>query len=344
MDARSCMLAAVKQPATEVTSMHLSRRSLGLAALAAPFAPRLVTAQTVARQGRILVGFAAGGSNDIIARLLAERLAGTYAPSLLVENRTGASGRLAMEAARAAEPDGGVMVHTPASVVTVQPHLTPNDTRFDVFADYAPVSTTASFAYVLAAGPGALGITDFASFLAAARLGGGLPFGTPGSGTGPHLTGIQLGITTGTELTHVPYRGGAASMADLVGGQIPVSINVLAEALPHAQSGRIRLLAVSSAERLARLPDVPTLAELGAPAATREDWFGVLLPARTPAPIVAALNAGIGRALAEPSMRDRMQALELTPLHETPQAFAARLRRDFDHVGALVRAGRITPS
>jgi tripartite-type tricarboxylate transporter receptor subunit TctC len=248
-----------------------------------------------------------------------------------------------MDAVRAADADGTMMVQTPASVATVQPHLSPNETRFDIFADFAPVTTTASFPYVLAVGPGAQGVTDFAGFLAEARRRGGMPFGTPGIGTGPHLTGIQLQIATGIDLSAVPYRGGAASVTDLVGGQIPISINVVSESLPHHQAGRIRILATSAPQRLVRLPDVPTFAELGFGDATREDWFGILLPARTPAPIVATLNAALGSALREASVRERLEALELAPLHESPQAFAARIRRDFDQVAALVRSGRITP-
>jgi tripartite-type tricarboxylate transporter receptor subunit TctC len=323
--------------------MPLSRRALAAAALALPLV-RPAAAQTVARPARILVGFAAGGANDVIARVLAERLAGGYAPTLVVENRTGASGRIAMDALRAGDADGTLMVQTPASVATVQPHLSPNETRFDIFADFAPVTTTASFPYVLAAGPGAAGVTDMAGLLAEARRRSGLAYGTPGIGTGPHLTGIQLQIATGLDLSAVPYRGGAASITDLVGGQIPISINVVSEALPHHQAGRIRILATSAPQRLARLPEVPTFAELGFGDATREDWFGVLLPARTPAGVVAALNAAIGAALRDAPVRERLETLELAPLHETPQAFAARIRRDFDQVGALVRAGRITPS
>jgi tripartite-type tricarboxylate transporter receptor subunit TctC len=323
--------------------MPLSRRALAASALALPLI-RPAAAQTVSRPARILVGFAAGGANDVIARVLAERLTGGYAPSVVVENRTGASGRIAMDAVRAGDADGTLMVQTPASVATVQPHLSPNETRFDIFADFAPVTTTASFPYVLAAGPGAAGVTDMAGLLAEARRRGGLSYGTPGIGTGPHLTGIQFQFATGLDLQAVSYRGGAASITDLVGGQIPISINVVSEALPHHQAGRIRILATSAPQRLARLPEVPTFAELGFGDATREDWFGMLLPARTPSPVVAALNAAIGVALREAPVRERLESLELTPLHETPQAFAARIRRDFDQVGALVRAGRITPS
>ncbi|MCX7684748.1 MAG: tripartite tricarboxylate transporter substrate binding protein [Acetobacteraceae bacterium] len=324
--------------------MELCRRALVGAALAAPaLLPARGFAQTaVGRPARIILGFAAGGSTDLVARLLADQLRGRYAPAVVVENRTGAAGRLAMEAVRAGDPDGTIMVQTPASVATVQPNLFPNETRFDIFADFAPVTTVATFPYVLSAGPAAPGVTDFASFLAEARRAGGFSYGTPGTATGPHLTGIQLQLGTGLELTHVPYRGGAQSIADLVGGQIPISMNVLSEALPHAEAGRIRILAVSSPQRSPRLPNVPTFAELGLPGATREDWFGVLLPARTPRPIVEALNAALGAALQVPEVRERMSSLELTPTHESPEAFAARIRRDYDSVAALVREGRLT--
>ena len=326
--------------------MQFPRRALLGAALAAPaLIPGQAAAQTaIPRAARLLLGFAAGGSSDLVARLLAEQLRGRYAPNVLVGNRTGAAGRLAMEAVRAGEPDGSIMVQTPASVATVQPNVFPNDTRFDIFADFQPVTPVATFPYVLSAGPGAAGVTDFASFLREARRPGGFTYGTPGTATGPHLTGIQLQIETGLELTHVPYRGGVPSIADLVGGQIPISMNVLSEAIPHAEAGRIRMLAVSSPQRSPRLPNVPTFAELGFPSATREDWFGVLLPVRTPRPVVDALNAALGAGLQVAEVRERMSALELTPTHESPEAFAARIRRDYDSVAALVRAGRITTS
>lgn len=326
--------------------MSFSRRALLGASLALPaLLPARALAQTVVpRPARLLLGFAAGGSSDLVARLLAEQLRGRYAPQVVVENRTGAAGRLAMEAVRAADPDGSVMVQTPASVATVQPHVFPNETRFNIFTDFEPVTAVATFPYVLSAGPAVPEVTDFASFLSEARRRGGFTYGTPGTATGPHLTGIQLQIETGLDLTHVPYRGGAPAIADLLGGQIPLSMNVMSEALPHAQGGRLRILAVSSPQRSPRLPDVPTFAELGLPSATREDWFGVLLPARTPRPLVQALNGALGAALQVTEVRERMSSLELTPTHETPEAFARRIRADYDSVAALVRAGRLTAS
>jgi tripartite-type tricarboxylate transporter receptor subunit TctC len=325
--------------------MTETTRRTALALLAATLAAGAARAQapTVNRLARILLGFPPGGSSDVTARLLAEKLRGGYAPNLIVENRAGAGGRLAIEALKAADPDGTTLLQTPASMITIYPHLYPGTLRYDPFADVIPVTPVAEFAFALSVGPGAPGVTSLAGLIAFAKARGGLHFGSPAAGSAPHFIGLELGKLAGFEAVHVPYRGGAPAIQDLMGGQLPASMNVISEALPQHEGGRIRIIAITGAQRFPQLPDVPTFAELGFGALTIAEWFGVFLPARTPAPVVAALNAQLGAAVQAPDVVQAFARLGFAPAHMTPEAFAARVRAEHAAWGPIVAASGFRP-
>ncbi|SFK45171.1 Bug family tripartite tricarboxylate transporter substrate binding protein [Falsiroseomonas stagni] len=327
-------------------SVSISRR-LALSALATPaLAPAFIAtgarAQAVSRPARVLVGFAAGGPTDLVARIYAERLRGAYAPSALVDNRPGASGRLAVDATRAADPDGTTLLVTPASVMTLQPHIFPREVRYDALTDFVPVCTLCDFAFAVAvpASHPARTLADLTTWLRAQPA--EVPYGSPGAGSGPHFVGDMIGRAVGARLTHVPYRGAAPAVQDALAARIPLVVAVVSDLLPHHGQG-VRILAISSRERLPRLPDVPTLAEAGYPALTISEWMGLFAPARTPAPVIAALHQAIQAAVRTEEVRQVLDRLEFQPTVQGPEEFAARIRHDRDLWGPVVRASGFQP-
>ncbi|MBD0274916.1 MAG: twin-arginine translocation pathway signal protein [Acetobacteraceae bacterium] len=318
-------------------------RRATLAALAAAAGSaggcRRATAQqpTVDRIARLVVGFPPGGSSDTVSRLYAERLRGLYAPQIVVENRAGAGGRLALEAVKAARPDGTTLVQTPASMLTVYPHIYPKTLRYDALADFVPVTPVCAFPFALAVRPDhpAKAFPEFVAW--AKRQGGAVPFASPAAGAVPHFLGVQMAKATGLQLTHVPYRGAAPAIQDLIAGQIPMVVVVAGEVAEFHRAGQVRILAMSSPERVPRLPDAPTFSELGHPDLTTEEWFGVLLPAGTPAPLVEGLHRAIGAAAATPELQEALARLEYRTAMMDPRDFAARIRAERERWGPIVQ-------
>ena len=320
---------------------HLARRAL----LAAPLAaPSLARAQTpVARTARILVGFPAGGTVDVVARMLAEKLRGAWAPQVVVEQRVGAAGRLAIEAMQQAENDGTTLLITPASMVTIYPHLYGERLRYVPARDLTPVSPVVVYPFGLAVGPGAPGANTVADLVAFARQRGGLNYASPAAGSMPHFAGVVLGQAAGIEVTHVPYRGAAPAIADLLGGQIAASFNVIGDQTEHHRAGRLRMLAHTNATRLPRLPDVPTFIEAGFPQLSFDEWFGIFLPARAPVPLVAALNGLLGQIAQDPELKPRFEEREFIPAHLGADAFGSRIEAETRRWGPIVRESGFRP-
>jgi len=300
-------------------------------------------AQTVSRTARLVIGFPPGGSSDVVARLYAEKLRGRFAPQVIVDGRPGAAGRIAVEAVKAADADGTTILQTPASMLTVQPHVFPREVRYDALTDLIPVSTVCSFPFGLGV-PMNHPARTLDQWIAWARAQPNeTPWASPAAGSVPHLTGIMLGRKLNLRLTHVPYRGGAPAVQDVIAGRLPLFIGVLSEMLPHEGTG-LRILAVTSATRFAKIPDVPTLAELGHPERTAEEWFGALLPANTPAPVVQGLHAAIVAASREPDLVAALERLEFTnATSASPAAFAAQIRAERDLWRDVVRESGFTP-
>jgi tripartite-type tricarboxylate transporter receptor subunit TctC len=322
-------------------AMHLHRRALLGATLAGLAAPAL--GQTLNRNARVVIGFPAGGSSDIVARLYAERLRGIYAPNLIVDGRVGAAGRIAVEAVRDAEKDGTTYLQTPASMLTLQPHVFPREVRYDALTDLIPVSTVCTFPFTFAV-PASHPAQTFAELIAWLRAQPGeVPFASPAAGSSPHFLGIMLAKKIGVRMTHVPYRGAVPAVQDLVGGRLPLFVGVLGDVSPQHGSGA-RMLAITAPTRNPRYPNVPTMLELGHPDLAKDEWFGALLPAGTPAPIVAALHAGISQVARMPEMVAALDRLEFSPtVSASPAAFAALIRRERDEWGPVVRDSGFQP-
>jgi len=324
-----------------MTSPLHRRTALGLGAAA--LLAGTARGQTLSRNARVIVGFPAGGSSDIVARLCAEKLRGLYAPNVIVEGRVGAAGRIAVEAVRDAERDGSVYLQTPASMLTLQPHVFPREVRYDALVDLIPVSTVCTFPFALAV-PASHPARTFPEFVAWLRAQTGeVPFASPAAGSAPHFLGIMLANAVGVRMTHVPYRGAVPAVQDLIGGRLPCFVGVLGDIAPQHGTGA-RMLAVTSDARNPRYPEVATFRELGHPDLSKDEWFGALLPAGTPAPIVAALHAAITRVAAMPEMIAALDRLEFAAtVSASPAEFAARIRRERDEWGPVVRTSGFQP-
>ena len=322
---------------TQVTRRALMGAGLTIAA------PALLQAQTVSRNARIIVGFPAGGSSDIVARIYAERLRGVYAPNVIVEGRVGAAGRIAVEFVKDADKDGTTFLQTPASMLTLQPHLFPRDVRYDALTDFIPVSTvcTFPFAFCVPMAHPARNLAEFATWARAQP--NEIPYASPAAGASPHFMGLILAQALGIRMTHVPYRGAVPAVQDLIAGRLNAFMGVLGDVAPHNGVG-LRILALSSTTRNPRFAEVPTFQELGLPALTKSEWFGVLLPAGTPAPVVQGLFNAIAQVGTSPEMRVALERLEFgVGVSESPAAFAALIRREREEWGPIVLASGFTP-
>jgi len=322
---------------TQVTRRALMGAGLTIAA------PALLQAQTVSRNARIIVGFPAGGSSDIVARIYAERLRGVYAPNVIVEGRVGAAGRIAVEFVKDADKDGTTFLQTPASMLTLQPHLFPRDVRYDALTDFIPVSTVCTFPFAFCV-PMAHPARNLAEFATWARVQPNeIPYASPAAGASPHFMGLILAQALGIRMTHVPYRGAVPAVQDLIAGRLNAFMGVLGDVAPHNGVG-LRILALSSTTRNPRFAEVPTFQELGLPALTKSEWFGVLLPAGTPAPVVQGLFNAIAQVGTSPEMRVALERLEFgVGVSESPAAFAALIRREREEWGPIVLASGFTP-
>jgi tripartite-type tricarboxylate transporter receptor subunit TctC len=305
-----------------------------LAACAGAWRP--AAAQTIDRPARMLIGFQAGGSLDTIARVLTDQMK-DYAPSLIVENKAGAAGRIALETLKASAPDGTMMILTPASSLVLHPHIYRKLT-YSPLTDFAPVTSIGALGYDIAIGPKVpADVKTLADFIAWCKANPkDAAFGSPGAGTGHHFVGIMFARAAGIDMVHVPYRGGAPAVQDLLAGQIASNMSVGAH-IPLHKEGKLRILATSGATRASALPDVPTFKESGFNIEA-SDWFGVVAPAATPAPVVAKLNAALRTAIASTPVRGVLARLGNTPLGESPEEFAAMIKRDHANWGAIVKA------
>lgn len=314
------------------------------AALALPAAFALpARAQTLQRPARVVIGFPPGGSSDVVARLYAERLRGLYAPQIVVDGRVGAAGRIAVEFVKGADADGATYLQTPASMLTLQPHVFPREVRYDALTDLIPVSTVCSypFAFAVPKDHPAQSLPAWIDWAKAQRR--ELPWASPAAGSAPHFMGIVLGRKAGIEMTHVPFRGAAPAVQELIAGRLTCFIGVLGDVSPQQGEG-LRMLAVSSPARNPRFPAVPTFAELGHADLNKDEWFGALLPAGTPAPVVEALHRAIRTAAATPEMVAVLDRLEYAPTTSaSPADFAARIRQERDDWGAVVRESGFRP-
>ncbi len=312
---------------------------LGLGATAA--AGRAAWAQPFpSKQIRLIVGFPPGGGLDNLARLLSERMAQDLGQSLLIDNRPGAGGGIASAELLRAPADGHTIVLGNVGQFSVLEHLSPNPIAGfpSRVAAIGQIGNAPLGLFV----PASLPVTDLRGFIAYVKAGGGkYNYGSGGSGQITHLAVEMLKQQAGLALTHVPYKGSAASVTDLIGGRIEAIIDALGVGVPHVKSGKLKLLAVTAAERLADYPDVPTVRESGVPDYVVSGWQGLVAPAGTPAEVVRRLNASLNAALKSPDIAARMWTLGYLPAPGTPEAFAALMRDESTRWANLIRAAKI---
>jgi len=318
----------------------LTRRALlaATALAAAALRPAGLRAQMLKKPLHIVVGFPAGGATDVIARLLAERLRGRYAPAVIVDNKPGGAARIAVEYIKNAEPDGSEILVTPDFPLTVYPYSF-RSLNYDPLRDLTPVAPTSSSTLTFVVGPAVPGeVRTLSEFVAWCKA---QPekavFATTAAGSTTHFIGIMLANAAGIRLGPVHYRGGAPALQDLAGGHVPASVNPIGEVIGQAAAGKIRILAVASPERSRFLPDVPTMRESGFDVAF-DTWVGALGPARMPPDVVAALNGAIGEAVGSPEMTESLARMGNDTKFQPPDAFAAQLKADLTRWGPVVKA------
>jgi len=305
--------------------------------LAATAVSGVATAQVYpARPIRLVVGFAAGGTTDFMARILADKLRDPLRQPMLVENRTGANGALGAEYVAKSEPDGHTLYFTTAGVAAVYPHLRANP-PYDPIRDFVAVSLVA-FNFTMLVVNAAMPANSAAELAALARQRPGqITIAITGLGSVSHL-GVELfQAAAGIKFQQVPYRGASPAMSDLLGGQLDGLFGDGPTVMTHIAAGKIKALAATSGRRSDIFPDVPTFAEQGFAEAVADQWAGVLAPARTPAAIVAKLNAGISAALNDPGVRARLAQNGVTPAPNAPEEFAQYLRDEHTRWGRIIR-------
>lgn len=328
MATRRRFLAGSAAAATATTALVIMPRAFG---------------QAGGKPLRIIVSFPAGGATDVIARLIADKLRGTYAAAALVENRVGASGRIGVEAVKNAEPDGSTILFTPDFLMTVYPHSF-KKLAYDPVGDFTPVGIVSRSMLALSAGPALpANVRTIPEFVEWCKNNPTkASFATTSPGGTPHFVGVMLGRAAGIELQAVHYKGGAPALQDLLGGQIPVSVNPVGEILPFVRAGKIRVLATTGNQRSRFLPDTQTFVEAGYKDIVVEAWLGFLAPGKTPAATITKLADAIADALKAPDIASSFEkfAVEMSP--STPIMHGMTLRSDIDRWGPIVRASGFT--
>ena len=324
----------------------INRRSMLLGSATSAFAPFVgYTAARAQAAGNAIIisGFPAGGMGDFVARPLAEKLRGKYAPNLLVEAKVGAGGRIAVEYVKRAAPDGLTILQIPSSPMVLYPN-TYKKLNYDATADFIPVSTTVTYGFSITACPGLpADIKTVADYLKWAKANPKMANnGVPAAGSALHFVGMMLARASGVELTSVAYRGGAPLLQDVMGGQVPISVNVIGEVAPHIKSGKLRSLAVTGAQRSVFLPEVPTLVEQGFKDIVVQEWLGWFVPAKTPMETVNKLNALVRESLQSPELVEALARNSLQPITQSPDEFARLLRQDQERWAAITKTTGFT--
>jgi tripartite-type tricarboxylate transporter receptor subunit TctC len=301
----------------------------------------LAAADWPARPIRMLVGYPAGGANDLVARALAPGMAAELGQPILVENKTGAAGAIAAEAAAKAAPDGYTL-YMMSSAQVLAPSLQ-KTLPYDPVRDFAAITLAASSTYLVVVHP-ALPINSIAALIARAKAEPDqLTYASSGVGAGPHLATALFASMAGIKLRHVPYRGDAPALAELVAGQVNLAFMSIAATLPQIQAGKLRALATAGAKRSALLPDLPTVAEAGVPGYAIGSWWGLVAPAGTPAAIVQRVDHVVQPILDSPPIRARLAAMGFEPGDLSPDAFQRYIAAETARFADIVRRAGITP-
>ncbi|MGZ5231442.1 MAG: Bug family tripartite tricarboxylate transporter substrate binding protein [Burkholderiales bacterium] len=290
---------------------------------------------------RLVVGYSPGGPNDILARVVGQKLSDGLGVPVLVDNRPGADSMIGTQLTARATPDGYTISVISASS-TIHPSVYTN-IPYDIIKDLSPVTVLASSVFVLVVNP-SLPVKSVKELIALAKSRPGqLNFASSGPGGTLHLAGELFKSLAHVDMNHIPYKGGAPAVTDVISGQVELMFSPMAVAMPHVKSGKLRLLAVTSAKRWPALPNVPTMAEAGVPGYEATGWYGIVAPARTPPPIITRLNQEIVKVLALPDVRQQLAGYDLEPVGNSPEQMASHMKAEVAKYAKVARDAKIPP-
>jgi tripartite-type tricarboxylate transporter receptor subunit TctC len=320
--------------------MELTRREAmaGLAGLALlVVSPAAAQTAYPSRTIKLIVPYPAGGTTDLLGRLVADQLKNGLAATVVVENKPGAGTTLGAEQVARSEPDGYTLLMATSTTLAINKTLY-RKLAYDPVKDFTPVALVAGVPFALIVNP-TLPVKTLTEFIAYAKAHPGLPYGSAGNGSPQHLGAEMLRSMAGIDIRHVPYRGSVPAMLDVIAGHIPFMVVDLQPALQQIREGKVRVLGVTTPKRVAAAPDIPTLSEGGLPGFELVAWQGVVAPAGVPRPVVDQLAAQIAKLVADPATREKLVALSLEPLTgSTPDSFAAFVRTEVERWAAVVKA------
>ena len=321
-----------KRNLLRATALAVSALMLAGAASAQEFPP--------SKPVTLVVGFAAGGAADSAARLIAKKLAENIGQTVVVDNKGGAGGNIAHQFVANAAPDGSVLLLGSVGPLTIAPHLM--KLSYDPFKDLAPISGGVNFPNVLVVHKGA-GVKNLAEFIALSKTKpGSVEFASTGAGSASHLAGELFNQRAAIDMTHVPYKGGAPALQDLLGGRITSYFAAPPTAMPHVETGRLVPLATTGLTRPAYLPNIPTVAESGFAGFEALNWYAFVAPGKTPAPMLDRWNLEIVKVLNDPGVKDALNKYGLTPQPTTRAEFAAFMKKESTQWAAIIKERKLT--
>jgi tripartite-type tricarboxylate transporter receptor subunit TctC len=293
------------------------------------------------RTVRIIVPFAPGGSTDVVARILADKLGTELKQSFVVENRSGAGGNIGADAVAKASPDGYTLLMGTTGVLAINKYLY-KEMSFDPERDLVPVSYTSLITNILVVNPQVPAKTVSELVALARAKPGSLTFASSGAGSSTHLSAELFKSMAGVDILHVPYKGSSQAITDLMGGQVTMLFDNAPSSIPFVEQGKLRALAVTSTKRLPNLPDVPTLDEAGVKGYESLSWSGIMAPAGTPKRVIDKLNAAIEKILRDPDVKQRFASLGVEPVGGPPEAFSRHIRAESEKWARVVKTANIT--
>jgi tripartite-type tricarboxylate transporter receptor subunit TctC len=316
------------------------RQIIGLAAAAMSLPTLAQTSSFPQKPVRIVVPYTTGGSNDVIARLLAQQLQEAWGQPVVVENKPGAAGNIGSSDIAKSAPDGHSLLLTNINIVSMNPGLIAN-MPFDPQKDFAPISLLGTTALALVVHP-SVSANNVRELIDLARKAPGrLNYASSGNGSPQHMSAEMFKAMTKTSLTHIPYKGAAPAVNDLLAGQVQVTVGVVNQLLPHIRAGKLKALGVTSRKRLAQMPDVPTLDEAGVPGYESEIWLGLAAPAGTPPAIIEQINQAVRKAMATADVVTKLQSQGIDVLVSSPDQMRQRGLEDLKRWGDIIRTAGI---
>jgi tripartite-type tricarboxylate transporter receptor subunit TctC len=316
------------------------RQIIGMAAAAMSLPALAQTTSFPQKPVRIVVPYTTGGSNDVIARLLAQQLQETWGQPVVVENKPGAAGNIGSSDIAKSAPDGHSLLLTNINIVSMNPGLIVN-MPFDPQKDFAPISLLGTTALALVVHPSVAANNVRELIDLARKEPGRLNYASSGNGSPQHMSAEMFKAMTKTSLTHIPYRGAAPAVNDLLAGQVQVTVGVVNQLIPHIRAGKLKALGVTSRKRLAQMPDVPTLDEAGVPGYESEIWLGLAAPAGTPPAIIEQINQAVRKAMATADVVSKLQSQGIDVLVSSPDQMRQRGLEDLKRWGDIIRTAGI---